>query len=467
MLIAAFPPFDCGVVALFALTPLLVAIPRLSERAVEWLGFLTGFAFYAVGFRWFAAVFGFPAIALWGLLALFLAVFCVLVRSLPEKMAVRWRLMLIPCFWVAVEYIRCEQWPLRFSWLALGYSQVNAHPLMQVAGLVGVYGLSFLIVLAASCSAELFRAKAWWGLAFPAVLASVLWLEYHVAVDSEAKPTANTGRIVLVQSRSHSIATLERLSEQAMTGPPMPTMVVWPEYTLQWTPEESPDTYASIRKWAAARHVTLAYGGITGRGGQKYSSAAFVVGPDGADLGHYEKHNPLPFFQDGEPGAAYPTFNWRVGSRDIPFGVTICFDLSFERNARIPARNGAHMLVVPSLEPSEWPRIEQDEHAMVAAMRAVENGVGVVRCSSPGPSQIVPPNGFGGRALAAGTEGTLVWVPRPGSGRRTPYNRFGWLFPYACQAVSLGWIGLCIRRTIRARRLTRRVAVVADDGPTG
>lgn len=463
---AAFPPFDCGVIALFALVPLLVVIPLLSGRAVEWLGFLTGLAFYAIGFRWFAAIFGFPAIALWGLLALFTAVFCVLVRSLPENTPVGWRLFLIPCFWVAIEYVRCEQWPLRFSWLALGYSQVHAHHLLPLAGIVGVYGLSMVLVLAAAYTAELARIRLWWGAAFAVVLAFVLWPLYHVAVDSEATPTADTGRLVLVQSHSHSVAVLQQLSEKSMEGPPIPTMVVWPEYTVQWTPAESPETYSSIRKWAASRHVTLVFGGMTGRGGKKYSSAAFVVGPDGAGLGHYEKHNPLPFFQDGEPGSAYPTFNWRVGSRDIPFGVTICFDLSFERNARLLARNGARMLVVPSVEPSEWPRIEQDQHAMVAAMRAVENGVGVVRCSYPGPSQIVGPRGFDGREFAAGDEGTLVWVPRAGAGRRTAYNRYGWLLPYACQAVTLGWIGLCIRRRFVATRLVQRIAVVADDGPT-
>lgn len=465
MLTAAFPPYDCGMIALFALSPLLIVIPRLSGRAVEWLGFVTGFVFYAIGFRWFHAIFGFPAVALWGLLALFTAVFCVLVRSLPDKTAIGWRVLLIPCFWVAVEFVRCEQWPLRFSWLALGYSQVHAHHLLPLAGIVGVYGLSFLIVLTAAYSAELFRLRSWWAFAFAVALVTVLWPGYHVAARSDSAPNANTGRIVLIQSHSHSVAVLQSLSEKAMAGPSIPTMVVWPEYTLQWSPEESAETYAGIRDWAASHQVTLVYGGVTGRGGEKYSSAAFVVGPDGADLGHYEKHNPLPFFQDGEPGAAYPAFRWRGGSRDIPFGVTICFDLSFERNARLLARNGARLLVVPSVEPSEWPRIEQDQHATVAAMRAVENGVGVVRCSYPGPSQIVQPGGFGGRALAAGSEGALVWIPTPGTGRRTAYNRIGWLFPYGCQAVTLTWIGLCIRRTFRAKFLARRVPIVPDDGP--
>lgn len=447
-----FPPFNLSYLAWFAPAPLLVVIPRLSLRGTEWFGFLTGYALYAINFRWLYAIFGFPAVALWGLLALFMAVFCVLVRALPPQYSLRRRLLLIPCFWVAVEFVRCEQWPLRFSWLAMGYSQHNSPLFLPLAGYVGVYGLSFLILAIAVCTASAWRWR-WW---LPVVLAAgAIFLLLPATMRDDAikdRPTAQTGQVVLVQSGSHSADVLMRMSETALTDGSVPTLVVWPEYVLQNTDKEDPEAYARMRNWAAKRQVTLVFGGMTSRGDTEYSSAAYVVGPTGQTFGVYEKRNPLPFFKDGKPGTAYPVFDWYVGDRKIPFGATICFDLSFERNARILAGNGARVIVVPSVENAEWPRLEQSQHGIVAPLRAVENGVGILRCSAPGPSQIVAPTGRVRHSLASGSAGVIVGFPGYGDGRRTAYNRYGWLLPYFCQMVTVSWTGWLLREAIRKRR---------------
>ncbi|HEY3268524.1 MAG TPA: nitrilase-related carbon-nitrogen hydrolase [Armatimonadota bacterium] len=440
----AFQVRGCGALVWLAFVPLLVILPRASQSGAQAIGFAAGFAAYAIGFRWFAHLFGAPAVVLWSLLALFVTVFCELVRSLPMKMPAWQRALLAGCFWVALEYIRCEQWPLRFSWLAPGYAFRESLVGLRAASWIGVYGLSFAIVTMAA-------GAAW---SRKRVAAGFLLLAIAVAAipvrPSARHGAAQGGRVVLVQSSSTSRASLLQMGDKALAGAPKPTLLVWPEYVIQFTEEETPDAYAALRRAAHARGVTLVYGGLRAHG-QSQDSAAYVVGPDGKSLGCYEKHNPLPFFKDGEPGAAYPVFHWRVADGDAPFGVTICYDLSFERNARRLAGNGARFLVVPSMEPEDWPRVEQYEHAMAAPLRAAENGVGIVRCSTPGPSQIVDAHGAVLLSQPAGQWGALTWdgAPPMGSGQRTPYNRAGWLLPYLCQFVTVCYIAC---RFVAARR---------------
>ncbi len=438
LLLACFPPVGIGAVAWIALAPLLAVLPRLPVRAVEWTGFLTGLAFYAASFPWFWVLFGFPSVALWGILALFFAAFCALVRTLPRGLPLWQRSLLTGCFWVALEYIRAEQWPLRFSWLSLGYSQHDQFAILPAASWIGVYGLSFLLAAASAALA---------GRQLRVVLGVVAGLAVlHLA--QQVRPPAPTAvapgkmgaRVVLVQSESLIREDLYRLAEAETRGVSLPTLVVWPEYVEQFTETESPEAYAEIRDWADRENVMLVFGGLSGQGGDAYSSAAFVVGPDGSDRGVAMKHNPLPFFRDGLPDTSYPVFAWKAGDVELRFGAAICFDLSFERNARMLARNGAGFLVVPSHEPPDWPRLEQAQHALIAPLRAVENDIGILRASTPGPSQIVDHRGVVIASLAAGREGALAGAPPTGGTGRTLYNRIGWPLPWVCQLVTVWWI---------------------------
>ena len=82
----------------------------------------------------------------------------------------RW-LLAIPALWVLGEWVR--GWIFTgFPWLAVGYSQVPASPLVGFAPLLGVYGVSLLLVLSAASGARTFAlwlvvATLWlsgWGL---------------------------------------------------------------------------------------------------------------------------------------------------------------------------------------------------------------------------------------------------------------------------------------------------------------
>ncbi|HEX8630621.1 MAG TPA: nitrilase-related carbon-nitrogen hydrolase, partial [Catenuloplanes sp.] len=122
---------------------------------------------------------------------------------------------------------------------------------------------------------------------------------------------------------------------------------------------------------------------------------------------------------------------------DTPYGrlsTVICFDAAFPGMIRQAGRAGVDILLVPS---SDWEQVT-DALAQQAVLRAVENGVSVVRPARSGTSIAVD---YHGRVLGrdAGwftgdprtTEQTMT-VSAPVSGVRTPYARFtgdalGWL----------------------------------------
>jgi apolipoprotein N-acyltransferase len=74
------------------------------------------------------------------------------------------RSITLPVVWVAVEWARLLTAAGHFDLLALGYSQAGFAPLVQVADVTGVYGISFLVAAVNGLLADAFftlRGSAW------------------------------------------------------------------------------------------------------------------------------------------------------------------------------------------------------------------------------------------------------------------------------------------------------------------
>ena len=157
LLYLSFPPADLGVLAFFALVPLIKALRNCTLRQALNLGFMSGMLFFGLSLSWFANIFSFFAFPLWGVLAGFFTFFCLLTVTVcrskeSTRIPIRvpeWTLILaIAVLYTAVEFLRSELHPLRFTWMGLGYSQhKNLRFLNLVLPVVGVYGATFLIVL--------------------------------------------------------------------------------------------------------------------------------------------------------------------------------------------------------------------------------------------------------------------------------------------------------------------------------
>ena len=174
MLALSFPKFGHPAFAWVALAPLIIAAARAASLRRAFLsGFLAGAVYFSGTLYWLVetmTTFGglatpiavFAAAMLVAYLSLFPAAFAAILARC-------WRafgpaaLWLAPFAWVTTELGRQYVWD-GFPWALLGYSQVTLLPVAQIASVVGVYGLSWLLALsgAALAAAVLTGGHARW-----------------------------------------------------------------------------------------------------------------------------------------------------------------------------------------------------------------------------------------------------------------------------------------------------------------
>ncbi|MEK6532393.1 MAG: apolipoprotein N-acyltransferase, partial [Nitrospirota bacterium] len=160
-----FPKFDLGLLAWVAMIPLHVALDSSTRRRAFWIGCLTGTIGFTGIMAWVVTAmttYGkvpLPVsyailLLLTAYLGLYIGIYSWSVVWLREFLP-RYGIIFSPCVWVSLELLRTYAFS-GFPWSLLGYSQYRELELIQVADHLGVYGVSFLIILVNLTLAELF-----------------------------------------------------------------------------------------------------------------------------------------------------------------------------------------------------------------------------------------------------------------------------------------------------------------------
>ena len=155
--ILSFPPFNFSFLIWFALTPLIYSIIILSNKKEsskiiyqksQLIGLLFGIVFYFGTLYWIYNIFNVFGILLLLILCVFPCIFSFILCYLNLKIKSKYVILFLPfIIWTSIEYFRSEAWNLKFTWMGLGYSQHNFLPILQFAQVLGIYGLTALIVL--------------------------------------------------------------------------------------------------------------------------------------------------------------------------------------------------------------------------------------------------------------------------------------------------------------------------------
>src|SRR5438094_5615386 len=114
-----FPPLSFLVVVFLYCLFQLAALP--TPRKAFYFGLAIGYAVYAPHLTFFWTIFGWPAVALWTVLAFWLGLFVALARVCRRKFG-RLVVVLVRCVWTGLEYFRGELYFLRFSWLSAAHA---------------------------------------------------------------------------------------------------------------------------------------------------------------------------------------------------------------------------------------------------------------------------------------------------------------------------------------------------------
>ena len=169
LLFLSFPTVNLFPFAWVALVPFFIALMQATNwKSAFWIGYLTGFLFFAGLLPAIALLYPYANIfatmvgylLLVGYTALYFAVFAALMKFVRVNSGILFPIA-CACVWTALEWVR--SWMITgFPWGSIGYSQWNNLLGIQVASVIGVHGISFIIVLFnAGIAAVLCKRHQW------------------------------------------------------------------------------------------------------------------------------------------------------------------------------------------------------------------------------------------------------------------------------------------------------------------
>jgi apolipoprotein N-acyltransferase len=292
-----------------------------------------------------------------------------------------------PVYWVTLEYLGAINSP-HSTFGNLGYTQMDCLPIIQIASITGIWGISFIVFLFAGTLAVLLSAA---GnprnrLVLATVVAGILC---GLLVFGEWRLRRNPGdRFVTVTLIAKDVPmsaylgseeqALELLREYAdevrRVTPPGTDVVVLPEKIARVSEKTLPQVDALFSSAANATHSKIDLGlvRLTSSGGFNSSRFYFADGT----LENYDKHHLLPGVEPEKPGDKRVILDQPSGR----WGLQICKDMDFPKLSREYAGDGVNLLLVPA-----WDfNLDRWLHARMAVLRAVENGFGLARSARNG-----------------------------------------------------------------------------------
>ena len=469
-----------GALAALALPPvhfvpvLLISFPGLvwlldgqvTRKGAFGVAWWWGVGHFAAGLYWVAEAFliyperhawmiPFAMAALGAGMGLFPAVAAVLAR--PRGWPTGWRrIVLFAAAWTLLEWVR--GWFLTgFPWNLIGSVWAGWPETLQSVSLFGTYGLSLLTVLAASSVALLGDREhkpwtpmliAWAPLVL--VMAWGLW-----RLPAGPTPAVAGVHLRLVQANveqskkwqpgwreQYYVKQINMSRQVPAPGQPRPTAVIWPETSAYFSLDIDTVHRAEVAT-AAPRGGLLIAGSPRvrdpGTPQVKLWNSLFAV-TDGSELvGRFDKHHLVPF------GEYVPFKEWlpipklTVGSVDFtpgpglatlhlpglpPVSPLICYEAIFPGAV---ARDDDRPQWLLNLTNDAWFGTSAGpyQHFAAARLRAVEEGIPLVRVAGTGISAVVDPYGRTVASLGLGVAGVLDTILPQSISTYTIYARYG------------------------------------------
>lgn len=484
-LLLAFPGYDLWPLAILGCGALALATAGARLRAGLLAGFLLGLTWYTPMFAWAGTYAGAgPWLAMSVASALYPAALGGLLALLQRGGAVR--PVVGAAAWVLMEQARTVTPFGGFPWGRIAFSQGDS-PLLPAVALVSVLGLGFLVALAGGLLARggqlaLERRAA------GAVLAAAAAATVVTAPLLLSPPTGGEVlRVAAVQGdlppdftrtlTAERGAMLQRYLDQTMDlatdvqtgGTAYPDLLLWPEgasdldLRAAGTGEQ---TVAAIQEVVDAVDAPLLLGATSRTPQDVPQNMVFALAPGEGVTQAYQKVYLAPFGEfmplrplmrhlsewvdripDWEPGQEPGVLDVRLrDGRQVPVGLTICFENVMDRAVRDVAADGAQIVVVPTSNAWFGEGHQSVEHLGISRLRAVEMGRSVVHISNVGVSGLVTPDGQVHERTELFTQ-DLLQGELPLREGLTPAMAHGHLVPWVAGAVVLlGLVGGRLRR---------------------
>jgi len=480
----ALPPFGFLPALALSLAPAVWLLDGSAKAGPGWgarlksaalAGWFWGFGCFVAGLWWLGAAFlveadqfawalPFGVLGLPALLAFFPAFGFALAQALWTRDASR---VLALAFALTVSEILRGHLFTGFPWNSPGMALGQHLWLMQTASVTGLYGLTLLAVAIGAAPVLLATGRTgrerWTapGLAAAALAGIALFGAWRVP----AAPVAEVAdvRLRIMQPNLPQDAKFNPRNRDAImqrylrisAGPgsaggdhTKATHIVWPESAFPFLLHRDPGALAQIAALLEPGSVLITGAArmddpLPGEAVGKFFNAIQVVDHQGTILGSYDKVHLVPFgeyvprFLDALiraaglrqfvhiPGGFEPSE--RRGSLSVPglppVAATICYEAIFPGEV-LP--EGPRPSLILNVTNDAWfgQTPGPYQHFAQARLRAVEEGLPLVRAANTGISAVVDPFGRVTASLPLGVEGALD-AALPSAISATIYNRHG------------------------------------------
>ena len=465
---AALPPVHAVVLLVPTLTGLLWLIESgRGIRSAFAAGWWFGVGHFVVGFYWVAHSFLVDA-ARYGWLAPFaVAGLAASLALFPAAAAAlsRWsfrfavgsppgRLLLSAAAWTALEWAR--GWILTgLPWNLIGSAWSFSVGVSQLAAVTGVYGLSLITFVVGASPALAIDGGRYGGrqAAVAFIVFGLLWLGGLARLPAEILGHVEGVRLRLVQPnipqhlkwkpdlRAEHVRDLIRLSRQKPADDLSPTHILWPETAVPFNLVHDPALLALLGGVVPADGLLITGAPRTSAPGDpewRVWNSLHAIAAGGVVAATYDKVHLVPFgeyipfrsvLRFGKLTQGRVDFTPGDSHRPLilkglpPVSALICFEVIF-----------AGEVVDRDNRPQWFLNITNDawfgnsggpyQHLAAARMRAIEQGLPLVRVSNTGISAIIGPYGRSIAELPLNRAG-VIDAGLPAALALPPYGRFG------------------------------------------
>jgi len=484
LLTTSFPVLGNGAVAWFALVPFFIALRNLSAFDGFRIGFLTGIVHYLTLLYWFVPFLNtygpFPVVLCMGILlllssylAIYVGLFSMTITTIG--MSITTLLFTVPVLWVSLEFIRSFIFS-GFPWELLGHSQYTALRIIQISDIVGVYGVSFLILLSNGLLFLLYQhvirqdlqgrktgnKQIFVCVLMVAGIIGVVWCygAWRIPMIEKRISRAPHKRITVVQGNidqtkkwdpAYQISIIEKYLGLSKKGQPdnSPDLIVWPETAMPfYFANDLPLTKMVVEGiQSGATDILLGSPAYTRDEKQiQYYNRAFLVHSDGIIADEYDKAHLVPFGEyvplkqwlpflgkivehvgDFSSGSIGDTLDWR-GHK---LGPLICYELIFASLSRVAVQNGAELLINITNDAWYGKTSAPYQHFSMAVFRTIETRRALVRAANTGISGFIDPLG----KVVSETplfRDTVIGEKIPFMSGQTLYVQYGDIFSISC-----------------------------------
>jgi apolipoprotein N-acyltransferase len=436
---AALPPIDLTPVLLVSFTSLVWLSDAGSRRGDAFLlGWSFGFGFFLAGLYWIGAALLVDIDSFWWLmpfavlgipagLAIFTGAAVLAAVEVRRVLALRGsaRILVLAIAWCVAEWLRGHILT-GFPWNLVGYAWSGAFPgsdaMLQITSIIGIYGLSLITVIAASLPARLGdrdRHRSW------ASVVAVLLIAVPMAGGGLrlllARPHLLPGvTIRLVQPSipeslkddpAARLDNLRRLVALSATKSEVPiAAVVWPEAAAPAFLGREEDLRKTLAL-AMPSGAPLMAGDVRTEAPpatpKHIWNSLIVVGPSGNVVGSYDKAHLVPFGEYVPLRHVLPIHKITGGGIDFsagpgprtlpvpdlpPVGPLVCYEAIFPSAVVDPDRRPGWLLNITN---DAWYGVTSGpfQHFAIARVRAVEEGLPLLRDANNGITGAIDPYG--------------------------------------------------------------------------